>query len=284
MCFHGSADRELLPPARPVANRSNLGQHQHQETSQRTQSPPPPPPLPLTSRVPPRGGQIQVQSSAQSIPLQQLSRPSPSRAGSRQAGLDGEEPRQGDVMEAVEAVAKSLNNTNIKWAIVGGAGLMALGSPRLTGDVDSVVYPPVELKAAKDELRKDPRFSIDQRTRHTAFKSSSGRAVEIEALSSPGTFKGRFDDTTQLMTVPGGVHLLNASIYLESKRGSLPGRPNDRKRNSDATDIRYILNFMICSKISTNSSEVPSATPAFIAGLERMYPGTGELFHRVGFA
>lgn len=186
------------------------------------------------------------------------------------------------MLEAVEAVAKGLNNTNVKWAVVGGAGLMALGSPRLTDDVDFVVYPPVELKVAKNELRKDPRFSIDPKTRHTTFTSSRGRVVDIEALSSPGTFKGRFDDTTLLMTVSEGVHLLNAPLYLESKCGSLPGRANDEKRETDAIDIRYILNFMIHSNIRTNSSEVPSATPTFIAAFEELQPGARELFHRVG--
>ena len=147
MCFHGSAEPQ--PPALPVAHRSNPGKYEHQGTSQRTQNPPPPPPLPLISRVPPRGDRIQVQSSAQSIPLQQLSRPGPSRAGGQQGSLDRQKPFQEDVLEAVEAVAKGLNNTNSKWAVVGGAGLLALGSPRLTDDVDFVVYPPVELKAAK---------------------------------------------------------------------------------------------------------------------------------------
>jgi hypothetical protein len=283
MCF-GCADRNPLPPARPVQHRSNPGQHQHHGTSQRTQNPPAAPPLPLTSPVPLRSGQIQVQNDAQSIPLQQLSRPGPSSAGDQQSGPVREEPLQEDVLEAIEAVAKGLNSTNIKWAIVGGAGLMALGSPRMTEDVDFVVYPPVELMAAENELRKDTRFSIDPRTRHTTFASSSGCAVEIEALSSPGTFKGHFDDTTPLITVLEGVHLLNAPLYLESKCGSLPRRGNNKKRDNDATDIRYILNFMIQSNIHTDSFEVPSATPDFIAGFEIMQPGATELFHQVGLA
>jgi len=162
--------------------------------------------------------------------------------------------------------------------------LIALGSLRMTEDVDFVVYLLVELIAAKNELQKDTRFSIDLRTRHTTFTSSSGCAVEIEALSSPRTFKGHFDDTTLLITVLEGVHLLNAPLYLESKCGSLPGRGNNKKRNTDATDIRYILNFIIQSNIHTDSSKVPSATPDFIAGFEIMQPGATKLFHQVGLA
>jgi hypothetical protein len=284
MC--GSADRDPPPPACPVAHHSNpfQDQYQHQEPIQRTKNPPPPPPLPPTSSMRSRPGRSHHRIGNESIPLQQLSQPGPSRTDGQQSGLNGQLPSRRDVLEAVEAVAKSFNNTNIKYAIVGGAGLVAPGSQRITNDVDFVICPPTALKEAKNELRKDPRFAIDPRTRHTTFTSSSGRAVEIEALSSPGTFKGRFDDSTPLMTVLDEVQLFNALLYLESKCGSLPGRTSDKKRRSDAQDIFYLLNFMVDSNIRTNSSEIPSATPAFIAGFERISPGTRGLFHRVGLA
>jgi predicted nucleotidyltransferase len=43
------------------------------------------------------------------------------------------------VISAAKAVARALKDTNVKYAIVGGASCLLLGSHRVTTDVDIVV-------------------------------------------------------------------------------------------------------------------------------------------------
>lgn len=99
------------------------------------------------------------------------------------------QPQPQQIRDACAALAAFLADK--KYAIVGGAALQLLGSPRLTEDVDFVV-PKDAVPAARALLAAaGGHFSVDPRTRHTHYRTSP--PVEIEILSPPSLFKENFD-------------------------------------------------------------------------------------------
>ena len=160
---------------------------------------------------------------------------------------------------------------------------MGIGRWRITEDIDVVIAPPDRLREAKNALRLDPRFSIDPRTRHTTFTSSSSpRQVEIEFLSFPGTFKARFDESTKVTKTRSGLNVLHLPSLLDSKCRAITSRSKESKRTTDAFDIGFILEFMIKNNLRTSLAEVPSASAEFQAWFEDFNSGSSRLFHQVG--
>jgi hypothetical protein len=186
------------------------------------------------------------------------------------------------VLEATKALASCLGG-DFKWALVGGAAAVALGSRRITEDIDIVIAPPARLREAKNALRSDPRFFIDPRTRHTTFTSSiSPKPVDIEFLSFPGTFKAPFDESTKVMETRSGLNVLHLPFLLESKCRAISSRSKESKRTTDAFDIGFILEFMVKNNLRTSLDEVPSASREFQAWFEDFKSGSTRLFHQVG--
>ncbi len=237
-----------------------------------------PPPTTLTRHI----SQDQLQSLDQSVTIQSSSQPEASSNSDQGTTSHLLKVSPVDILEALEALAQCLNPTTIKYAIAGGASLLALGSCRCPADVDFVIYPPTAVKAAKTALQKDSRFTIEPRTRHTTFRSNSGAFIDIQALSSLGTFKARFDDSTELIATEQGFNLLPASLYLENKCRSLPLSMTNNKKLSDAEDIVFLLRYMIGQNIQTNIKEVPSAPQASINWFNSFVPGSRALFQQVG--
>ncbi|KAI9800769.1 MAG: hypothetical protein M1833_003186 [Piccolia ochrophora] len=204
----------------------------------------------------------------------------PSHASASGSGSD--QPGHADVLEASRAVAKCLNG-RFKWALVGGAAVVALGSRRVTEDVDVVIAPPAQLKEAKNALRTDSRFTVDKRTRHTTFASAnSARLIDIEFLSYPGTFKAPFVEATDVTKTESGVNVLPVPALLESKCSAIASRSQESKRTTDASDIKFVLDYMVSNGTRTSREEVPSATPAFQEWFEQFVPGSRRLFGKVG--
>ena len=186
------------------------------------------------------------------------------------------------VLEASRALASCLSG-DFKWALVGGAAAIALGSRRITEDIDIVIAPPARLREAKNALRSDPRFFIDPRTRYTTFTSSiSTRQVEIEFLSFPGTFKAPFNESTKVIKTRSGLNVLHLPFLLESKCRAISSRSKGSKRATDAFDIGFILECMVENNLRTSLAEVPSANREFQAWFEDFKSGSTRLFHQVG--
>ena len=171
------------------------------------------------------------------------------------------------VLEASRALASCLSG-DFKWVLVGGAAAVALGSRRITEDIDIVIAPPARLREAKNVLRSDPRFFIDPRTRYTTFTSSiSLKQVEIELLLFPGIFKVPFNKLTKVMKTRSGLNVLYLLFLLKSKYRAISSRSKESKRTTDAFDIGFILEFMVKNNL---------------AWFEDFKSGSTRLFHQVG--
>jgi hypothetical protein len=186
-----------------------------------------------------------------------------------------------DILETTTAIANVLKENSVRYAIVGGAGLIAMGSSRVTEDVDLVVYPPSAVKTAKDLMRGSPGFSMDPRTRHLSYQTKQDRVIDIQVLSFPGTFKAEFNESTAVVDTPSGAVVVDLPVYLESKCGAIQTRASDDKRKTDLDDIVFLLKSLEQEERKLQQSEVPSATKELISTYERFLPGLGSLFNKV---
>ncbi|KAI9758787.1 MAG: Aromatic/aminoadipate aminotransferase 1 [Chaenotheca gracillima] len=258
--------------------------------------PPPPPPLPPTSIIgPDRIGPLH--DGGNDCPSQ--SEPRSSVPASERDEFRGHElvvagpsrPVIGDldefsqrdaILEASTALANCLQD-RFKWAAVGGAALIALGSRRVTEDIDIVIAPPNRLREAKSALRNDPRFTIEPRTRYTTFASSIlSDPIQIDFLSFPATFKGRFEESTGVTMTSSGLKVLQLPFLLESKCDAISERSSEAKRESDAADIMFLLNLMVQYEVRTTLATVPSASAEFQEWFESNFLESAEAFAQVG--
>jgi hypothetical protein len=286
MCGCGGKDNNPTPPGpvdtphAQVRNRtsSDLPRQVYINQQHGSAPPPPPPPLPppllppqvrkpATNRARPEASQSRAKST---------SPPPPKANPSAQELTDA-------VLEANGAIARCLEErTDVHWALVGGACLLALGSRRATTDVDIVVSPPNLLGEARSALSTDRRFHTDPRTRHTTYLASNSVAIEVEFLSYPGTFRSPFDTQTPTLTTPRGVSCLNLAGLLESKCATMPGRSSSSKRETDGRDILFILGEVARSGQTLDRAQVPSANTDFQDWFENIFEGSRAEFQRVG--
>ena len=92
--------------------------------------------------------------------------------------------------------------------MVGGAAVAVLGSKRTTKDVD-IVSVSGGIRTLRDALPANERFSVDRRTRHTYFNSTTGERVPVDIIAPPWSFKSRFDANTVILERAYGVLVLN---------------------------------------------------------------------------
>jgi hypothetical protein len=167
------------------------------------------------------------------------------------------------------AVANALT-AGPKYALVGGGACVVLGSTRTTQDVDFVVLRG-QTSAARQLRRASPHFNVEPKTNHTTFKAEGADGVEIEILAPPAMFKENFDQNTEVITV-GNVKVLKPALILNAKCRSILGRPTVSKRNTDASDIIFLLEFCARNPMYLPKAvEVPNATREFVQSFVGQY-------------
>ena len=180
-------------------------------------------------------------------------------------------PTLEQVKEATAALAQLL--TNSKYAIVGGAAVLLLGSSRGTEDVD-VVVPQGQTKAARDLIKTygQGKFSVDPRTLHTYYLSTP--PVEIEILTPPGLFRGTFNQDTQTMAITHNnttVQILHPVAILDAKCGAIGGRATEAKKQTDTQDILHLLEWLKSQNISLFTDDVPNASMEWVQWFVSVY-------------
>ncbi|KAK4195449.1 hypothetical protein QBC40DRAFT_259016 [Triangularia verruculosa] len=189
-----------------------------------------------------------------------------------------EYPSPAQVVAAAKAVAYCLGSEQ-PHALVGGAACLVLGSSRVTVDVDLVV-PKGKTKDARQLLRSQPDyFTVEGRTNHTSYRSTP--PVEIEILTPPALFKEPFDEATETIQV-NGTRVLKPTLILNAKCRSILGRANEEKKNTDAEDIKFLLNWCLRNASYPTNSEVPNTTKEFVDNFIAYYEGA-ELWHKAGY-
>lgn len=193
-----------------------------------------------------------------------------------------EMPDEQDIKEVCKAIGELL--AGMKYCIIGGGALQLLESPRLTRDVD-ILVPRGSIAAARARLAaaKD-KFFVDPRIRHTYYKNSNP-TIPIDIVAPPMLFKVEFDDGTPLHTVPVDgqpVDILKPSLILNSKCVSVLGRSTDQKKQSDASDIIFLLEWLTANNVELSVEEVPHATAAFIQYFIAQYQHS-ETWRLAGF-
>lgn len=139
---------------------------------------------------------------------------------------------------------------------------VVLGSTRTTQGVDFVVLRG-QTPAARELLRASPHFNVEPGTKYTTCKAEGANGVEIEILAPPALFKENFDQDTEVITV-GNVKVLKPALILNAKCRSILGRSTEHKRNTDAVDILFLLEFCARNpKYLPKAEEVPNANREF---------------------
>lgn len=169
--------------------------------------------------------------------------------------MDEAESDLQNVQDATRAVGTALAEK--KYAIVGGAACVLLGSRRVTKDVDFVV-PKGETVEARKILKGTPNFTVEPRTAHTYYKSESSKPLEIEILTPPVRFQDKFDSDTPTIT-HHNVKVLKPALLLNAKCCSILSRASDDKKASDAVDIQFLLEYHVQTKTKLTAEEVPMA-------------------------
>lgn len=176
-----------------------------------------------------------------------------------------------DIQTAATAVANALA-TSPKYALVGGSACVVLGATRATQDIDFVVLRG-QTPAARQLLRASPNFTVEPRTNHTTFNAGA-LSIEIEILAPPALFKEKFDQDTETIMV-GNKMVLRPALILNAKCRSILDRSNHDKKNTDAADIIFLLNYCASNPIYLpKAEEVPNATGQFVQMFTARYQHT----------
>jgi hypothetical protein len=93
---------------------------------------------------------------------------------------------------------------------------------------------------------------------HTSIVLGGDR-VDVGILAPLGTFASRFDANTVVLERLYGVRVFNPSGLLESKYRSVLGRSTEAKKQSDAYDTLFLLDYLYQHGIQTSPAEVPVA-------------------------
>ncbi|KAK4151590.1 hypothetical protein C8A00DRAFT_35737 [Chaetomidium leptoderma] len=185
-------------------------------------------------------------------------------------------PSTDQVIAAAKAVARALRDGDVKYAVVGGAACLLLGSNRATTDVDFVV-PKSRIRDARLLLKaQTEHFAVEPRTNHTVYLSTP--PVEIQIIAPPALFKEPFDESTETVDV-NGIQVLKPALILNAKCRSILGRAGESKKMSDAQDIKFLLHR--CAEDAEDLTEVPNATKEFVDAYVAMYGGA-ELWRNLG--
>lgn len=142
---------------------------------------------------------------------------------------------------------------------------MALGSARVTDDVDIVVLKG-STKATRTLLAAADKFTVERGTLHTHYASRP--PVEIEILTPPALFKENFDQNTETvqMQVNGqAVNILHPIALLNAKCGSILKRATDAKKTTDADDINFLLAYLAKNGIFPTSAQLPNVDREFVS-------------------
>ena len=188
-------------------------------------------------------------------------------------------PSVDHIIAAAKAVSQALKDGGVKYAIVGGAACLLLGSDRATSDVDFVV-PKGRIRDARLLLKaQSDHFAVEARTNHTVYLSNP--AIEIQIISPPALFKEPFDESTETIEILDGIHVLKPTLILNAKCRSILGRAADDKKMSDGQDIKFLLSF--CADNGLDPwADVPNATMEFVDAFIATYGGAA-LWRRVGY-
>ncbi|KAE8139892.1 hypothetical protein BDV38DRAFT_291149 [Aspergillus pseudotamarii] len=182
-----------------------------------------------------------------------------------------------EICEAAMAVGNALARCE-KYALVGGSACAVLGSTRATEDVDLVVLRGGTANARR-LLRESSDFEVQPRTNYTTYKAKN---IEVEILTPPTLFKEPFDHNTEIITIED-AKVLKPALLLNAKCGSINGRSTETKKDTDAQDIGFLLDF--CAEnpdYLPKATEVPNATKEFV-GNHIHYYGGQEDWVRAGY-
>jgi hypothetical protein len=179
------------------------------------------------------------------------------------------------ILVAAQTISQSLQY--IPYALVGGAAYSLLGSPCSVDSIELVV-PRGQTLLTRNTLRKDSsHFEVDPRTRHTHFKGECN--VEISIVAPPGLFRGKFESNTKTVK-RHGVNVLHPALLLNELCGIIKERLTEGKKEEDAADIFFLLNWLGDDEEKVHWSAVPNVSRAFAAWFVETYRGE-ELWRKV---
>ncbi|KAJ8453764.1 hypothetical protein ONZ51_g13413 [Trametes cubensis] len=185
---------------------------------------------------------------------------------------------------AAKAIAAALGGCDnasdlqaqVPYAIVGGGACILLGSHRITEDVDFVV-PQNTTAAARKLLRASPAFRVDPRTCHT-WHRETGLAIEIVTM----WFQRTFDARTPALVVDG-VRVLHPVRILDAKCRSILARSALYKKNTDAHDIVFLLEYCVRNGIAVKDGDVEHAKAETIEYLIAQEMTPREAWNAAGY-
>ncbi|HEX8523827.1 MAG TPA: hypothetical protein VF669_16345 [Tepidisphaeraceae bacterium] len=151
--------------------------------------------------------------------------------------------KEGEVYEALRAIAKKLDELNIPYAIAGGMALNVHGYRRATEDVDVLVTQDglTKVHQALDGLGYVPPFPGSKQLKDTQNR------VRIEFLVTgqfPGDEKPKpvaFPDPAAVSVDVEGIHYINLTTLLELKLASGLTSPGRLKDLADVQELIKVL-------------------------------------------
>jgi hypothetical protein len=150
-------------------------------------------------------------------------------------------PSLGHTKECLAALSSALKDK--KYAVIGGAALVALGSThRTTEDVD-ILVPTGTTIVTKNTLSMYPQFTIDPRTRHLTYSSPNFQhenPIQIDVLTEAMAFIPAAELESTFRT-DSGVNIAKPSTLLNYKISTSYGRSSLWKKRTDWEDVQYLI-------------------------------------------
>lgn len=161
------------------------------------------------------------------------------------------------MISMLAAVAAAVPGTSA-YRIIGGVAAAMFGSKRGTKDLDIIVPNRTIMNNVVDALVASGKFGVLKRAsgQHQVwFKASNGKNYNAD-IFPPNSVHSTLQYPSSLMssgaTATGGAAVVGCAQLLNLKIFAYVVR----KKNSDAEDILYLVNYMARKKLKTSEKEV----------------------------
>lgn len=205
--------------------------------------------------------------------------PAVQRPAAARVAIDQSTMEDSILLNACESCQSALRGND--FAILGGAALKLLGSPRNTADIDLLV-PDGRKKATIAALRSHSDFGADSGSlmKRMWYTDSRGRNHNIDILE-PSMIGGRFDPRKDILNFKS-VNLLRPEMILNYKIVSYEGREKQNKKAHDRHDILWLIGFLAKKGIVMGPRDVPACDADFLDEIIALYPASRKDWQAIG--
>ncbi|CAK4032216.1 Hypothetical predicted protein [Lecanosticta acicola] len=172
-------------------------------------------------------------------------------------------------------------NGSIKYAFLGGAAVVLLGSRRVTSDLDIIVPNGTKARVIERLQRQMQGFGRQEASTRSWVLTPDNEAHNLDILEAQEIY-AEFADNTSCEAVDG-IRVMRPAAILRTKIISWQSKERKQEKTlTDAEDIAFLVGYMAAHRTKTNRRELDVADEDFFDEWLMRYPGTRESWRAIG--